>query len=341
MKRIYSSIILLFSLFAALPAQAQTLESACPHKPGEIIHYPADTVFFEDGTSYIEPPFDYVYTQEDYDGCCRSFRRDSLRALDRDTTGGNNIHVGIVGDVISGYSFDVEQAYPDSVEWDETETLNGVTYVNHYCEYNQHKMAFRWYHKDYAGKRVRQIVVLRTRWTNLPDDIATYTETHYSTGEPIYTVDGGYRLAALTQKEYKELKERNLIWGECFECCYAAGTERMTQEEKERTIGYEIVCYNEDSLPLWKAPTLGAHQRKITREIMSYTDPTDGKDYMCAAPNKTTSTADYTKEGSDGKYETRWVAVSDQEAERWWQKYINWIKSTMAYRLIKNWWKSV
>lgn len=270
--------------------------------------------------------------------------RDSLRALDRDTTGDNNIHVGIYGDVISGYDFTVEQAYPDSIVWDETGIINGNTnliYTSHFCETNRHPNAFRWYHTDYFGNRVRQIVVLRTRWTNLPGDIATYTETHYSTGEPFYTVEGGYRLAALTPKEYKELKERNLIWGECFEAAYAAGTDTLPEEEKKGIIGMEIVCYNEDSVPLWKAPSLGPRQREITREVMNYLDPQTGKSYMCAAPNRTTGEADYTLEASDGKYETRWVLADEQESERWWRKYLDWIKNTAAYRLIKSLLKSV
>ena len=271
-------------------------------------------------------------------------RRDSLRALDRDTTGGNMPHVGIMGDVISGYDFTVEQAYPDSIVWDETDTINGNTnliYTCHFCETNRHPNAFRWYHTDYFGNRVRQIVVLRTRWQNLPADIASYTESNDYPGAYSYSVEAGQHLAALTPKEYAEAKRLDMIWGECFEAAYAAGTETLPEEEKKGIIGMEIVCYNEDSVPLWKAPSLGPRQREITREVMNYLDPQTGKSYMCAAPNRTTGQADYTLEASDGKYETRWVLADEQESERWWQKYLDWIKNTAAYRYLRSWWKWV
>lgn len=272
-------------------------------------------------------------------------KRDSLLALDRDTSIGNIIHLGIIGDVITGYNFKAEPAYPDSIVWDDTTFISSSDidsfYVTHYNEDNKHPHAFRWYHTDNKGNSVRQIVVLRICWPNLPDDLKNHTETSYDGSEVLFSVEAGYRLAALTPKEYAEYKSRDLIWGECFESSWPEGTDTLTIEEKRKIPGIEIVCYSEDSLPLWKAPYIGPDQRKISREIMHYTDTLDGKSYMCAAPNYTTSHADYTKAGSGGKYETRWITADETESASWWQRTIDYISSLEPVQAFMRWWKEV
>lgn len=271
-------------------------------------------------------------------------KRDSLKELDQDTGEGNILHLNIVGDVISGYDFTVEPAYPDSIVWDDTTCLNGnpdIPIISHHNEENKHSKAFRWYHTGPNGRKVRQIVVLRSRWPNLPDDLKNHTETYGTGGNVIFSVEAGYRLAALTPKEYAECRKLDLIWGEIFEAAWADGTDTIPEDERSKVPGMEIVCYTEDSIPLWKASAYGPEQRKLSREIMSYTDPATGKDYMCAAPNHTTSRADYTRAGSGGKYETRWLLASEEESQSWWQRTIDYLNSLKAVQAFMRWWKEV
>lgn len=259
-------------------------------------------------------------------------RRDSLRAIDRDTAN-SMINVGIIGDVISGYAFTVEPAYPDPVEWTDTFRINGLEEfgVSEYSERNRHPYAFRWYHIDRDSNRVRQIVVLRQQWHNLPDDLRSYTET----GKTITT---GFRLAALTPREYREVKKQGMVWGEVFEAAWPDGITNHNRDTMPNVPGMEIVCYNEDSLPVWKLP-YGPVHRLSSCEIMTY--EAGGKTYLCAAPNPISCSADYTQEGSDGRYECRWMLCSDKEEEYWWEKYYNWIKKNRFVQAVYRWWKEV
>lgn len=272
-------------------------------------------------------------TQQEIADSLAIVRRDSLRALDRDTINGM-IKLDIVGDVISGYPFTVTQAYPDSIVWNDTITINGgpSTSVIHNRETNNHRNAFRWYHIDRDSNKVRQIVVLREKWTNLPADLRSYSEA----GK---TIEAGYKLAALTPREYKLMKKQDKIWGECFEASWAAGVYNHNLDTTPNYPGMEIVCYTEDSLPTWKLPRLGPHQRLNSLEIMTY--EVGNTTYLCAAPNHRTSQADYTQEGSDGKYHCRWMLCSKEESDYWWKKYTDWITNNRFVRKVMQWWKEI
>lgn len=225
-------------------------------------------------------------------------RKDSLRSLDKDTAN-SMINIGIIGDVFTGYNI-------DAVPVDQNA--------------DNHPNAVRFYHKDKIGNRVRQIVVLQDRWNNLPDDLKLWSEE--ASEGILLTGLAGFKLAALTPKEYAVAKSMGDIWGECFEVCYPIGfpywdADRNTCENQP---GYEMVCYS-DSVQLESIPTGWITQRKHSREIMHYTDSTTMRSYMCAAPNRRTGQADYTLEASDGKYECRWIMASPAEESYWMRKY--------------------
>lgn len=235
-------------------------------------------------------------------------RKDSLRTLDKDTAN-SMIQLGVIGDVFSGYNID---AVP----------------VNENSE--KHPNAMRFYHKDKLGNRVRQIVVLQDRWNNLPDDLKLWTEE--GTDGTILSGLAGFKLAALTPKEYATAKYLGDIWGECFEVCYPKG---FPHSEAERDTcanypGYEFICYS-DSVPLESIPTGWPTHRRYSREIMNFTDSTTMKSYQCAAPNIGTGQADYTKEASDGKYETRWMMCNPTENRYWIEKYKNYLGIEKEY----------
>ena len=255
-------------------------------------------------------------------------RRDSLRAIDRDTASAMlNLHT--IGDVIFGFDLDIEPCYPE-----ETYTVNDTsyyvvegetyTYVNTKTIENKHRNAIRFYHKDKHGKRVRQIVVLQERWPNLPADLATCGETYgESMSEYDWTGLAGFKLAALTPKELEVAKRLGDVWGEIFEVSYPRGYPYWSDQKD--TIpnypGVEIVCYSDSITDIRTFVNIGGTQRRYTRELMNYTDSITGLSYQCAAPNRTTGQADYTLEASNGKYETRWMMTSPAEQAYWMRKY--------------------
>lgn len=234
-------------------------------------------------------------------------RKDSLRTIDADTV--NSLpNIGIIGDVITGYRL---TGVP--VNTDEFIHIDTIMVTN------RHRNAVRLYHIDSEGNRVRKIVVLRDRWAGLPDDLSMWSETNLK-GETC-TGEAGYKLAALTKKEYEIAKRLDDIWGEIFEASYPAGYEYWSGDRDtiRNRPGYEIVCYS-DSLRLEEIPDMGTKQRRYTRELMTYTG-SDGKSYCLAAPNWHTRQADYTEEASDGKYHCRWMFCSPRESDYWMRKY--------------------
>lgn len=199
---------------------------------------------------------------------------------DRDTA--NSIpHVGIVGDVVSGYKTTVEA------------TLKSDDRLY-------------WYQKDDNGNPIRKIVVLKEKWPNAPQDILEG--------------DGGYKVAAVTDKEYQRLWSTGAIWGEVWQFRYPEGIDKFNHDTVPNVPGYEIVCYQlgEDFPFTW-----GEEMRKATRELMSFTDSTTMTSYMTVAANKTVG-ADYTPSKTNNKYDTRWMLCDDYESEYWfskWQRY--------------------
>ena len=258
----------------------------------------------------------------------RYARRDSLRAIDRDTANSMlNLHT--IGDVISGFKLDIEPCFPEetyTVSDTSYSVINGEahTYVSTKIIENKHKNAIRLYHKDKHGKRVRQIVVLQERWNNLPPDLATCGET-YGGNMAKYSWTGlaGFKLAALTPKELAVAKRLGDVWSEIFEVSYPRGYP--TWSDRKDTIpnypGAEIVCYSDSIKDIRTFVKIGGTQRRYSREIMNYTDSVTGLSYQCAAPNRSTGMADYTPSASNGKYDTRWVIPSPAEQAYWMRKY--------------------
>lgn len=255
-------------------------------------------------------------------------RRDSLRAMDRDTANAMlNLHT--IGDVFAGFELDIEPVCPEeSYVVNDTSyyVIDGETYthVSTKTIENKHKNAIRFYQKDKHGKRVRQIVVLQERWPNLPEDLATCGETYGESMERYnWTGLAGFKLAALTPKELSVARRLGDVWGDIFEVSYPRGYQYWSQQKD--TIpnypGVEIVCYSDSIADIRTFVNIGGTQRRYSREIMHYTDSTTMRSYMCAAPNKSTGMADYTLEASDGKYETRWMMTSPAEEAYWMRKY--------------------
>lgn len=209
---------------------------------------------------------------------------------DRDTV--NSIpEIGIMGDVVSGYTTTV-------------------------IPYEGSSTRYYWYHADPHQNPVRQIVVLRKKWPNVPEDILAG--------------DGGYMLAAVTAKEYAELKAKDLIWGECWQVRYPEGIYKYNKDTVPNVPGYEIICYE---LGNELYPEYGPEQRAATRELMSYKDTINGKEqsFLTVAANITTASADYTPEKTNGKYSTRWMMCDEKESSYWMEK---WKKH--QYELISN-----
>lgn len=253
---------------------------------------------------------------------------DSLLAIDRDTVN-SQLSLGTVGDVFAGFDIGIEPAHPleyyiyaDSSHY----TFDGNDYVlvSYDTIQNKHRNAIRFYHKDKQGNKIRQIVVLRDRWSNLPEDLATCGESYEGRLESYtYTGLSGFKLAALTPKEYTVAKRLGDIWGEVFEVCYPRNYPYWSDQKD--TIpnypGYEIICYSDSIADLRRFTDIGPKQRRYSREIMSYTDSITGIKYLCAAPNRSTGMADYTPSASNGKYDTRWVIPSPYEQAYWIRKY--------------------
>ena len=251
-------------------------------------------------------------------------RKDSLRTIDADTV--NSLpNIGIIGDVITGYRLTGVPVNTDAyyIRLDSTiiatDTGKYFIHIDTIMKTNRHRNAVRLYHSDSGGNHVRQIVVLRDRWAGLPDDLSMWSCTD-AKGEA-YTGLAGFKLAALTPKEYEIAKRLDDIWGEIFEASYPAGYEYWSGDRDtiRNRPGYEIVCYS-DSLRLDEIPDMGTKQRRYTRELMTYTD-TEGKTYCIAAPNWHTRQADYTEEASDGKYHCRWMFCSPRESDYWMRKH--------------------
>lgn len=351
-RNICISLLILWMACFAWIAMAQESDSKpvygdrCPYTVGETVTVPERLELDENGdTLFYFEEYTFVWTLDDSLQCAASYRRDSLRWADRDTSAANIPNVNIIGDVISGYNFTAEPAWvgdPYIERIDTITTINGsplqTPIYDTITAKNNHPNAFRWYHTDPHGNKVRQIVVTTLRWDNLPEDLMVFEEESPN-GEKLSDLCG-QRLAALTPKEYKEYRKLGLIWGEVFEVCYAEGTHNLPDEERIKVIGMEIVCLR-DSAQGYRIPPYNIGLRYNSREIMTYTDPSTGKDFLCAAPNRYNGKCEYTLEASNGRYETRWTLASDEESDRWWKKYLDWLQNTTAYRYIRSLWISI
>lgn len=203
-----------------------------------------------------------------------------------DTTG-CMLDLDVAGDVFAGYRLKgiPREGYPDTLR----------------CRY---------YHLDPFGTPVRQIVVTREKWANCPADLLVNAEDvalNQFNGRWSYLElgDGGYRLMAVTPKEYKELKERDMIWGEWFD---------YYEEKPDIEGGYPIIhidCYPDE----WQ----WYHGYQYSLEVMVYTDPSTGYEYMTVARNPTLK-ADYTQCVTGGKYNSRMIGVSREQEREWIDK---------------------
>lgn len=211
---------------------------------------------------------------------------EELVKMDKDIEN-SNLRIGAMGDVFSGYSIGWESA----------------------AEGENHKYAARWYQNDILGRHVRQIVVLKEKWDNVPKDILAG--------------DGGYKIVAVTPKEYSELKYYNEIWGEIWEFAFPEGINKYSADTIPFKVGYELTCYSNER-DLWYIPEYGIDQRKYSREVMIYTDSVTNIDYMTVAENKQTGQADYLPSKTGGKYDTRFIAPTRSETEYWWEKFNKW-----------------
>ncbi len=177
----------------------------------------------------------------------------------------------------------------------------------------------RYFHLDPFGEPVRQIVVTKEKWWNCPDDLlvnaddVTFSANRYRRSY-LSEGDGGYRLRAVTPKEYKELRDKNMIWGEWFDCI---------EEKSDIEGGHDlrvIVCYP-DRFSTY-------HGFRYCLELMVYTDGT-GQEYMTVARNPTNG-ADYTRCATDGRYDCRMIGVNIEEERHWMDKskeVYPWIRS--------------
>lgn len=215
-----------------------------------------------------------------------------------DTTG-CVLDLDIAGDVFSGYRLKgvPRESYPDTVR----------------C---------RIYHLDPFGVPVRQIVVAKEKWANCPGDIivsvadtTSVVDTVYTSGSEVLIKrwpstwleagEGGYRLMAVTPKEYRELRRLDKIWGEWFD---------YKHFDSDIEGGHPInvlECYPDR----WQYN----RSRMYCLEVMVYIDPESGQGYMTLARNPTEE-ADYTRCKTGGRYDTRMIGVNPESERRWIDK---------------------
>lgn len=212
----------------------------------------------------------------------------TITAEDLDTTN-CTVQLGVWGDCFSGYQL-------------ATETLSGNTEFA------------KLFHVDKYGHKVRQIIVLKEKWENTPDDLLEG--------------DGGYRIAAVTPREYAILALADTIWGEYWAMCYPPGINNYNKDTVPNTPCYEICCYK--SGYEGKA-TYGPTARENSRELMHFNDTINGVVYTYAAmaENKTSHEADYTPGKTNGKYNTRWMCCDPQETEQLRKKRNEYINSLL------------
>lgn len=214
---------------------------------------------------------------------------DSMAVIDSDTAS-SIPEIGIVGDVLSGY---------------------GLTSTDNDAESKRFKM----WQRDANGTPVRRIVVLKERWPNAPADILENPEAEEGSG------DGGYKVVAVTEREYETLVRDSAIWGETWQVSYPWGISDQNRDTVPNRPGYEIVCYQKGRE---KAKSYGVESRKYSRELMVFHDTLpDGKviPYLCAAANLRSMMADYTPGSTGYKYGTRWMFCSPEESDYWLEKW--------------------
>ena len=141
------------------------------------------------------------------------------------------------------------------------------------------------YQVDSNGVLIRQIIMSKDKWPHAPEDL---TEKK----------DGGYRLYAVTPKEYAALSAEDRILGEVFEC-----RAPQYMYDNEILAPVELVC-----IPYEYEST---QYRTMANEIMYYTY--NGKDYMSCGRNYWECEAEYTAEKTNGLYNCYMFVPNDKK----------------------------
>lgn len=202
------------------------------------------------------------------------------------------IDLDVMNDPVSGYRYAYE-IVPD------TNTLSSL----------QKEGLHRWYQSDILGNKVKQIVVLREKYANCPQEILDG--------------DGGYKVAALSKKEMITARHNGDILTEIWQLRAPEYRSVKYYERNGNKPGWEILCY----LSIDDVPMYGAEQRAATRELMIFSDSITGKRYMTVAKNYLTGVADYTptSDSTGGRYDTRLMqTLSRQEEAYLWRLYKEW-----------------
>ena len=210
-----------------------------------------------------------------------------------------------------------------SAQWGHlADTANMVPSINHYGDpINGYHLYFdsaelpsgqyRVYQVDDKVRPVKQIVVLKETYAFAPPDLRDST---FTTGGQEYHIQGGLKVAALTDREYQAAAAANMIWGEAFTWTTYPG---QYQDDNIWLGTFEITCR--------KAGTEQQERSPNNRlELMTFEvyDMSSGESYsvMCAAPDPTPGAPNYTYERSGGRYNCQFHWINKDEYKRWMER---------------------
>ena len=167
---------------------------------------------------------------------------------------------------------------------------------------------YRVYQVDDKVRPVKQVVVLKEVYSFAPADLRDST---FTVGGQEYHVQGGLKVAALTDREYQAADAANMIWGEAFTWYYNPVGYRDTSIW---TPNFEITVRKAGTEQQERSPA-------NCLELMTFDvyDTASGQFYsvMCAAPDVDCGWADYTPQASEGRYNCRFGWINKYEYKRW------------------------
>lgn len=232
-------------------------------------------------------------------------RRDSLAKLHRDN-GDMHIEIGCVGDVLTGYDIVFD-------------TIGCHASYDRYGRNPGYYTHFKIYHVDKAMRKVRQVVVLREKWPNTPVEILAD--------------NGGFKLAAVTAREYIELNRADAIYGEEWDICLPSGVKE--KDSIPNVPGYEITVLERGFETMER---YGRDFVEHTKEIMSFSDTIQGepRKFLCAAHNLIIGRADYTTGRSYyPSDESNFILGRPDKNDYWWRKYFDDIRQQQQQRAFR------
>lgn len=231
-------------------------------------------------------------------------KRDSIARLHHDE-GDLQIVLECSGDVLTGYA----------VMFD---TIGCHRSYNPYTKEKRTYSHYKMYHVDDAMHKVRQVVALREKWPNTPDVVLAQ--------------GGGYKLAAVTPREYIELDRADAIYGEEWDICYPGSVKR---DSVRNVPGYEIVVLERG----YETVDRGFSEYiDHSKELMSFTDTVRGEErkFLCVAYNPRIGYSDYrTGQSLYGIAESNFVISHKDKNDYWWRKHFDDLRKQQKARALR------